>query len=135
MRAILRGIAVLLAGVIGLAPAPALAQDAQQSPTATATTSPSDAVGPRELQNFSLSGNVTKPSEQPAPPSAAGKPAAGPVTSTPASSGPPVARRIASTREHARPAPTTAPTRTAVAPPPAAAALSTSPEPAPVQAA
>src|SRR6185437_11320256 len=121
MRAILRGMAALLAGVIGLAPASALAQDAQQSPTPTATTSPSDAVGPRELQNFSLSGNVTKPSEQPVPASAAGKPAAAPVASTPAASGPPVARRIVSTGEHPRPAPPAALARTPVAPPPATA--------------
>ena len=65
MRAVLRGIAILVAAATWLAPATTLAQEA---PTASTNTPPSDAVGPRELQNFSLSGNVTKPADQPAPP-------------------------------------------------------------------
>lgn len=71
MRAILRLMAVLLAGAVWLAPAAAFAQE---TPPATSNTPATDAVGPRELQNFSLSGNVTKPSTQPAPAPVAAKP-------------------------------------------------------------
>lgn len=52
---------LLLAGTIALAPLQALAQEAPPS----GNTPAADAVGPRELQNFSLSGTVTRPSEQP----------------------------------------------------------------------
>lgn len=60
MRATLRWKTVLLAGML-LLPSAALAQVTtdQQSKTA-----PSDTVGPSELQNFSLPGNVTKKAEQ-----------------------------------------------------------------------
>jgi hypothetical protein len=61
MRAVTRFGSLLLAGALAAAPATALAQ--QAPPPATA---PSDAVGPRDLQNFSLSGTVTRPSDQPA---------------------------------------------------------------------
>ena len=65
MKAKLRfGIAVFAAGLwLG---SPALAQDAAQ-PTCDAP--PTDTVGPRELQNFSLDGKVTRPA-QPVQPSA-----------------------------------------------------------------
>ena len=54
------GLAMVAAG-IALAPLPALAQ------TAPATNTPAaDAIGPRELQNFSLNGTVTKPADGPA---------------------------------------------------------------------
>lgn len=84
MRAVLRGIAMLLAGVVWLTPAVALAQEA---PPATSNTPATDAVGPRELQNFSLSGTVSKPADQPSAPTVtAAKPPpapAQPVAATP----------------------------------------------------
>jgi hypothetical protein len=57
----------LLAGAIAIAPLQALAQEAAPS----GNTPAADAVGPRELQNFSLSGTITRPSEQPVPVQAA----------------------------------------------------------------
>src|SRR5690348_11240235 len=54
-------VAVWTAGLL-LAPAAAAAQDAIPPAGSTA---PADAVGPRELQNFSLSGTVTRPADQP----------------------------------------------------------------------
>ena len=45
-----------------LGPAPLAAQSA---PAATTNTPAADAVGPKELQNFSLSGTVTRPADQP----------------------------------------------------------------------
>jgi hypothetical protein len=62
MRAVFRLGELLLAGGIALAPAVALAQETP----APATPPPSDAVGPRELQNFTLKGTVTRPADQPA---------------------------------------------------------------------
>lgn len=56
-----------------IAAAPALAQTV---PDASSNTPASDAVGPRELQNFSLPGTTTKPAEQQAAPSPA--PGSGP---------------------------------------------------------
>jgi hypothetical protein len=56
-------IAVWTAGLL-LAPAAASAQDPPPSPDSPA---PAAAVGPRELQNFSLSGTVIRPADQPAP--------------------------------------------------------------------
>jgi hypothetical protein len=67
------GIAVWTAG-LALTPPPVLAQAAPTNSETPAT----DSVGPRELQNFSLSGTVTRPAEpQPAP--------AAPRTEAPAS--------------------------------------------------
>ena len=51
---------LLLAGALALAPVTALAQQTQPSTNTPAV----DAVGPKELQNFSLSGTVTTPSNQ-----------------------------------------------------------------------
>jgi hypothetical protein len=48
----------------GLALAPA-SLAAQSTPDSTTTTPATDAIGPRELQNFSLSGTVTRPADQP----------------------------------------------------------------------
>jgi hypothetical protein len=63
MKAALRlGIAYVVAA-LALAPAAALAQAVPQS---TTNTPAADAVGPKELQNFSISGTVTRQSEQPA---------------------------------------------------------------------
>src|SRR3954470_20352843 len=62
MRGGLRlAIAVWAAGLV-LGPAPLAAQSA---PAATTNTPAADAVGPKELQNFSLSGTVTRPADQP----------------------------------------------------------------------
>lgn len=55
---------LLLAGAaLALAPAAALAQETPPAGGAPAA----DSVGPRELQNFSLSGTVTRPSDQSVP--------------------------------------------------------------------
>jgi hypothetical protein len=56
------GFAVFVAG-LALGPLPALAQDATQP--ATTNTPATDAVGPRELQNFNLEGTVTRQADQP----------------------------------------------------------------------
>jgi hypothetical protein len=55
---------LLLAGAIAFAPVNALAQEA---PTTTTDTPATDSIGPRDLQNFSLNGTVTRAAEQPAP--------------------------------------------------------------------
>ena len=63
MKAGLRfGVLMAVAGII--LGTPALAQDAAQS---TTNTPAADAIGPRELQGFSLPGTVTRAAEQPAP--------------------------------------------------------------------
>ena len=74
MRAVLRWKAVLVAGGLWLVPAAALAQ---QTPPATTNTPATDAIGPSELQNFSLPGTKAKPAEQPSTATAA--PATTPV--------------------------------------------------------
>ena len=77
MRAALRlGVAFLVAG-LALAPAPALAQDAEATTNAPAT----DAVGPRELEGFSLQGTVTRSAD---PPAATEPPARTPPATRPA---------------------------------------------------
>jgi hypothetical protein len=64
MRAGLRLAFGLLAAALALAGAPSLAQDASQATTNTPAT---DSIGPRELQNFSIDGTVTRPADpQPA---------------------------------------------------------------------
>jgi hypothetical protein len=64
MRAVSRvGLAMVAAGVM-LRPVPAFAQSVPETATNTPAT---DAVGPRELQNFSLNGTVTKSADTPAP--------------------------------------------------------------------
>ena len=61
MKAALRlGVAFWAAG-LALAPAPALAQDAESATNTPAT----DSIGPRELQGFSLEGTVTRPADPP----------------------------------------------------------------------
>src|SRR5438309_7515762 len=52
---------VWTAGLV-LGPAPVAAQSA---PAAATNTPAPDTVGPKELQNFSLSGTVTRPADQP----------------------------------------------------------------------
>jgi hypothetical protein len=59
MKAGLRWVSALVAAGLALAPAAALAQDAPDSNQSAGT------VGPRELQNFSLGGTVTRPAETP----------------------------------------------------------------------
>jgi hypothetical protein len=63
MRAVSRFRELLLAGALALAPSAALAQ---QPPPPEAETPATDAIGPRELQNFSLNGTVTRPADRPA---------------------------------------------------------------------
>lgn len=74
MRAVLRG-KILLSGTLLFVPAVAVAQSA---PVAAASDPPAaDTVGPQELQNFSLSGSVSKPADQQsqAPPTTSAAPA------------------------------------------------------------
>jgi len=65
MRAVWRLAILVLAAGLALGPAPALAQDAA-SPSDTPAT---DAIGPRDLQNFTLNGTVTRPADATAVPS------------------------------------------------------------------
>ena len=68
MRAVSRCKGLLLAGALALVPAAALAQEAPAT-TNSATGSapaPADSVGPKDLQNFTLNGTVTRPADQPA---------------------------------------------------------------------
>jgi hypothetical protein len=64
MKAVSRFGNVLLGVMLTLAPAIALAQ---QTPGAGSAPSSTEAVGPQELQNFSLNGTVTRAAEQPPP--------------------------------------------------------------------
>ena len=81
MRAGLRlGLAILAAGLaLGQAPA-----HAQSDSAATSNTPQPETIGPRELQNFSLPGTVTRPAEQPAAPPSTSAPAPRPVRTAPA---------------------------------------------------
>lgn len=75
MRAGLRFETILLAGGLLILPAAALAQNTTEP--ATTNTPATDAIGPRELQNFSLPGTRTRPAEQaPAPTTTAQQPVA-----------------------------------------------------------
>jgi hypothetical protein len=78
MRAGLRLGFGLVAAALAFAPLSALAQDAGQATTNTPAT---DSIGPRELQNFSIEGTVTRQAE----PQSAARPPARPATPTPAS--------------------------------------------------
>ena len=70
-------VAAALALAAGSAPAPALAQDsAPAGNTVEAAPPPPDSIGPRELQNFSINGTVTRPAPQ-APATATPAPAPG----------------------------------------------------------
>ena len=91
MRAGLRLGFGLLAAALALAEAPAIAQDAGQATTNTPAT---DSIGPRELQNFSIDGTVTRPAD----PQPAARPPSRPSTATsrqPARETPAPARRTA----------------------------------------
>ena len=84
MKAVLRlGVAVLWGGLM-LAPLPALAQDAATA-TAPSDTPATDAIGPRDLQNFTLNGTVTRSADPVAAPRTTSRPAAAPArTAAPA---------------------------------------------------
>lgn len=98
MRAGLRlGEMLLAAGLMLGAPA-ALAQSAQQTvPPATTNTPATDTVGPRDLQNFSLGGTVTRRAEPVAPATAAPARSA-PTAPTAAGASAPVSAAPARTR-------------------------------------
>lgn len=104
-----------------LAPLPALAQSA---PDTTTNTPATDAIGPRELQNFSLGGTVTRPADT--PPARASAP---PQTRAPADqvrTNPEQAREATRGTASPSPRPSAAPSRpasvpTQSAPPPGSA--------------
>jgi hypothetical protein len=124
MRAILRLKTILLATGIGILAGPALAQQSAEPPPATNPPA-SDAVGPRELQNFSLPGTATKPTEQ--QPATTEPATSSTKTQTqPAAIAPAPVRRAAPVREAVR-----RPTPTVSAPAPEAKAAPPTVAPAP----
>ncbi|HEY6048995.1 MAG TPA: hypothetical protein VIV07_08125 [Sphingomicrobium sp.] len=74
----------LVAGALALAPTVALAQAAP-----TTNTPATDAIGPRELQNFSLNGTVTRPADQAPAPATRRTPAPRPSRSEAQTNAPP----------------------------------------------
>jgi len=121
MKAGLRLIIACWTAALALMPALALAQ--QTTPPSTANTQttgtpsadapPTGAVGPRELQNFNLSGRVTRQADQ--PPAVQPAPTDRPGPSQPRASAPPVASTAAPANAPARTATDDQPQRTAVA--------------------
>jgi hypothetical protein len=122
MKAGLRLGRMFWAAALALVPVSAPAQ--QADPAQTSTPSPAGTVGPQDLQNFSLQGNVTRPADQPA--AAAPSPAAKPRAQSPITqnvvqpvAGAPAEERAAPVRREtasATPAPTEpAPARSAIA--------------------
>jgi len=94
MRAVLRlGLAMAAAALV-LGSAPAFAQAV---PDAATNTPAADSIGPRELQNFSLNGTVTRQAEPQAPVAAPRRPAAPPAAER-GSETPPLAAAPASRR-------------------------------------
>ena len=75
MRAGLRWTIAVVAAGLALGPAPSLAQDSADTPSDAPAT---DAVGPRELQNFNLQGTVTRPAEPSSDAPASNQPATSP---------------------------------------------------------
>jgi hypothetical protein len=143
MKAVLRSKTVF-AATAGLLFLPALAHAQDASQPATTTNAPANsntpapgAVGPRELQNFSLPGTATKPADQSSAPTAAKPPADQPDTTAGDTTAPAAAspRRTAETRSAtvatAAPRPLTqAPPATVTAPPPPVATVaSVTPQP------
>ena len=134
MRGALRWTIAGLAAGLTLAPSCALAQDAQATTNAPAA----DTVGPRELQNFSLQGNVTRPADQPAATRSTTARQERPAAAPPADREPakraaeapkPEPRHSASVAHQvAEPNPESQPT----APPPASVLSTTTPAPTPV---
>jgi hypothetical protein len=98
MRAGLRLRILLLAAGLTISPVAALAQE---TPPATTNTPATDAVGPRDLQNFSLQGTITRPVEQPAP---APESAAPPASRNQARTTPPASEPRRTTAAPVRPA-------------------------------
>ena len=93
---------------------------AQSTPETTTNTPAADAIGPRELQGFSLPGTVTRPADQP-PPRRAAPPADRPATTTrsaPATTDDRTAAAPVQRPERTRDATEAPPQRTAAAPPP-----------------
>ena len=128
MRAVSRFWKALAAGALALGAWPALAQ---QAPAPTTNTSAVDTIGPRELQNFSLNGTVTRAADQPVavsprtrPARAEPKPAAATAEQTPPSEAPAVA-----SPKPRRPAVTTLAQTQSARTPPAETAADTSPSP------
>lgn len=107
MRAFSRLANALLGAALALAPAAGFAQQTPSSPPAAAP----DSVGPGTLQNFSLSGTVTRPADQTAAPAAKK-----PQPSTEAQ--PPVAAAVSPALRKARPAQQAASVRPRPAPQP-----------------
>jgi len=124
MRAGLRFGSILLAGGLWLAPVPAFAQET--AAPATTNTPATDAIGPRELQNFSLPGTTTKPVEQPPQTPGASAPATDATERAPAPAA--AAAKPVIARSKPGPAPQLAPSTSA--PEPQMAASAPAPEPA-----
>lgn len=134
MRGALRlGTMIWTAGLL-LAPADASAQDS--APAASTNTPAADAVGPRELQDFSLPGNVTRPAEPVAERPAAEKPATAQRTeAAPARAETPAAAdRVPAQRPRTAMAPAPAPAPAQAPPDLTPQPLPTMPAPVPQQA-
>jgi len=95
MRAVLRFTIAMSAAGLWLGPSDALAQNTAQPTTNTPAT---DTIGPRDLQNFSLNGTVTRSAETP-------RPAPAPRTQT---RQPTTPAQVPAARREAPPAPTPA---------------------------
>jgi hypothetical protein len=92
-----------MAAALALVPAIALAQEAPP-----ASNAPTDAVGPKELQNFTLNGTVTRPADQPVavpPTSTRRQPRAQAQSAPPPAASPPTIAPAAQTSAAAAPAP------------------------------
>ena len=108
MRAALRlGVALWAAG-LWLAPAPSFAQESEAATNTPAT----DAVGPRELQGFSLQGTVTRPADPPpaatvrsARTAASARPATDDRAASPAPASRPIERQAETTSRSPAPVP------------------------------
>ncbi|HEY7006239.1 MAG TPA: hypothetical protein VH392_07105 [Sphingomicrobium sp.] len=136
MRAVSRFGYLLLAGGILFLPATALAQEVP--PPASSDTPATDAIGPRDLQNFSLNGTVTRAADQPAttPSAPQQRPPRSEAQTAPATSQPatPATETARGSEPTTSPAPSPRPTQTASAetsPPPPQAAAEQSPQPSP----
>ena len=131
MRAILRVDRLLLAGWTVILASPAFAQQTvpptTTNPPAPASNAPAtDAIGPRELQNFSLPGTATRPAQQaPSPATSTPSPSA---QTQPTESGPAPTHRINADHQAAvRHAPVRAPAAALPATAQAPATATTSP--------
>ena len=118
MRAGLRFGIAALAAALALAPAPSRAQDAAPATNTPAT----DTIGPRELQNFTLNGTVTRPA-----PTTPARTAPAPAATQPRSTVPTNAREQAPAPARPRTAPSSSVTTTL----PPASALPDTNSPAP----